>query len=175
MSSAKSNAGPTRAWRFLRRNPAYIEAWQKAGSPVSEEPGPFPLRMQTDTDREAENWGLLAWEDPLADDGPASPFWIEAPTLEAVPAPESPALCDLLGAPDAYLSGLRTEAGALILKAEQGEAAVQMRIADGDSFDPEGGVDLRLPVALDLNVRLRRSADLWPIAAQPTKSTAKSA
>ena len=31
--------------------------------------------------------GPLAWEDPLDEDGPASPFWAEAPMLDAEAAP----------------------------------------------------------------------------------------
>ncbi len=46
----------------------------------------------------------------------------------------------LLEVPNARLPGLRLEDGALILKAERGEAAVQMRIADGAGFDPAGGI-----------------------------------
>ena len=168
-----TNTGGPRAWQYLKRNPDYVEAWRKVAVPTPDEPAPFPLRTQTEADREAAAWGLLAWEDPLAEDGPASPFWVDAPTLEALPVPESPALSALLEASETRLSGLRIEGGAVILKAEQGDAAVQLRIADGDAFDPEGGVDLRLPVALDLKVRLRRTADLWPIGASAGKSPAQ--
>ena len=170
-----TSTGGSRAWKFLRRNPDYIEAWREAAAPVPAEPAPIPLRAQAEADRGAATWGLLAWEDPLADDGPASPFWAEAPMLEAMPTDRTPAISDLLKGPEARLSGLRIDGGALILKAEQGDGAVQMRIADGDAFDPDGGVDLRLPVELDLNVRLRRTADLWPIAASATKSPAEGA
>ena len=173
MRSTTKNTGPACAWQFLRRNPAYVEAWRKVAASVPEEPAPFPLRAQTEADRGAGAWGLLAWEDPLTEDGPSSPFWAEAPTLEAIPTPESPALSELLGAPEVRLSGLRTEGGAVILKAEQGDATMQMRIADGETFDPQGGVDLRLPVALDLKMQLRRTADLWPIGASPRKSPAQ--
>ena len=170
-----ANTEGARAWEFLRRNPAYIEDWKRSGAPASPEAAPFPLRAQSEADRDAAAWGLLAWEDPSSEDGPASPFWAEATMLEAVPASEAPAVCELLEVPEARLSGLRIDGGAVILKVEQGEAAVQVRIADGDAFDPEGGLEVRLPVDLDLHVRLRRSADLWPIAARPTKSPAKSA
>jgi len=92
--------------------------------------------------------------------------------LEGMPVPEGPAVSELLKAPEARLSGLRIEDGAVILKAEQGDGAMQIRVADGDAFDPEGGIDLRLPVVLDLKVRLRRTADLWPMGSTPTKSAA---
>ena len=71
---------------------------------------------------------------------------------------------ELLKEPGVRLSGLRLEDGATILKVEHGEGSVQIRIADGAGFDPAGGIDLRLPAALDLRVRLRRTAELWPIA-----------
>ena len=165
-----SNSGGVRAWQFLRRNPAYVEAWRNWEAAAPEEAAPFSLRVQSEADRGAAVWGLLACENPLADDGPASPFWAEAQMLEALAAPEAPALSMLLKAPDSRLSGLRLESGAVIVKVEQGERALQMRIADGDAFDPDGGIALRLPVGLDLKVRLRREADLWPIGSMATKS-----
>ena len=57
-----SNTEAARAWKYLRRNPAYIEARGTAAEPAPEEPAPFPLRAQTAADREAGAWGLLAWE-----------------------------------------------------------------------------------------------------------------
>ena len=173
MSNSRTNTGPARAWQFLRRNPAYVEAWRQSAAPGAEEAAPFPLRAQTKADREAADWGLLAWEEPLEEDGPVSPFWVGAPMLEALPAPEGPAISELLKTPEARLSGLRIEGGAVILKAEQGDGAMQIRVTDGDAFDPEGGIDLRLPVVLDLKVRLRRAADLWPIGTSARKSEAE--
>ena len=90
----------------------------------------------------------------------------------AVPSPQAPALAELLSEPGVGLSGLRLEGGAVILKVERGEGSVQIRIADGAAFDPAGGIALRLPMALDLQVRLRRMADLWPIAVVETKKDA---
>ena len=52
----------------------------------------------------AAGWGLLAWEDPLAATGPASPFWAEASMLEAEPVGRgAPGL--LLGAGDGFDPG----------------------------------------------------------------------
>ena len=85
-----NNTEASRAWEYLRRNPTYIEAEGKTAQPAAEEPAPFPLRVQTVADREAAAWGLLAWEDPDGEAGPASPFWADVPTLEAVPSPEAP-------------------------------------------------------------------------------------
>ena len=62
-----TNTGGTRAWQFLRRNPDYVEAWRQSAIPAPDEPAPFPLRTQTAADREAAAWGLVAWEDPLAE------------------------------------------------------------------------------------------------------------
>ena len=165
-----SNSGGVRAWQFLRRNPGYLEAWREAENTAPEEAAPYSLRVQTAADLEAAAWGLLAWDDPLADDGAASPFWSEALMLEAVPAAEVPALLELAKAPKCRLSGLRLRDGAVVLKIEQGEKALQLRIADGGAFDPAGGIELRLPVGLDLKVRLRRIADLWPIGSLSRKS-----
>ena len=114
-------------------------------------------------------WGLSAWEDPDDEAGPASPFWADAPTLEAVPSPEVPVLAELLSVPRFGLSALRLEDGAAIVKIEGGESSVQIRIADGAGFDPAGGIDLRLPTVLDLRVRLRRATELWPVAGAETK------
>ena len=164
-----SDTEATRAWKYLRRNPAYVEARRAAAEPAPEEPAPFPLRAQTAADREAAAWGLLAWEDPDGETGPASPFWADAPMLEAVPSPEAPALVEMLKEPEVRLSGLRLDDGAAVLRVERGEGAVQIRIADGAGFDPSGGIALRLPLALDLQVRLRRTAELWPIAGAGTK------
>jgi len=159
-----SSTEGTRSWKYLRRNPGYIAAWRTAAQPAAEEPAPFPLRGQTAADREAAAWGLLAWEDPADEAGPASPFWTDAPMLEAVPSPEAPALAELLKEPEVRLSGLRLEGGAAILKVERGEGSVQVRVEDGARFDPAGGIALRLPMGLDLQVRLRRTAELWPFA-----------
>ena len=159
-----SNTEAARAWKYLRRNPAYIDDSGRAAEPAPAEPAPFPLRRQTECDLEAAAWGLLAWEDPLDEAGPASPFWTEAPPLDALPVPGGPTLADLLDVPGVGLSGLRLESGAVIVKVERGEASVQIRIADGGAFDPAGGVNLlRLPPCHDLPERLHRVVELWPI------------
>ena len=167
-----SNTEAARSWKYLRRNPAYIEALGVTAQPAPEEPAPFPLRVQTAADREAGAWGLLAWEDPDDETGPASPFWADAPMLEAVPSPQTPALAALLREPEVRLSGLRLDSGAVVLKVEQGEGSVQIRIAAGSAFDPAGGIDLRLPTVLDLRRRLRRAGELWPIDSAETKKDA---
>ena len=178
MSDCRETAAAeaVRAWLFLKRNPDYIVERENAGGePAPEESAPFPIRSQTEADGKATSWGLLAWEDPFDEAGPASPFWADVPMLEAAPEPGAPALTDLLAAPGLRLSGLRLGDGALILKAERGEAAVQMRIADGKAFDPAGGIALRLPVTLDLHRHLRRAADLWSVTEVDTEKDALAA
>ena len=164
----------SRAWRFLRRNPRYIEAWRAAAAPAPAETAPFPLRVQTEADRKAAAWGLLAWEDPLAENGPASPFWTEAPMEEGKAAPPGgPTLVEALLAPEGRLSGLRLDSGAVILKAEQGDATAQVRVADGDVFDPYGGLAFDLNFGLRLTSRITRIGELWAIvAARPKKVAA---
>lgn len=162
------NTGGGRAWRFLKRNPRYIEARGKT-APAPREPAPFPLRAQTEADQDAAAWGLLAWEDP-ADDGLGSPFWAKAPSIEAIPSPwPSPAVAEIANEPGWGLSGLRLADGAVVLKVECGAAAVQLRIADGAAFDPEGGVLVVTPGELQLPVLMRRAADLWPVAGAVSK------
>ncbi len=176
MSDDKKISEPGRAWLFLKRNPAYIEGWENAGAvSAPREPAPFPIRARTEADVKAASWGLLAWEDPFDEAGPVSPFWADAPMLEAAPEPSAPPLTDLLEAPGLRLSGLRLEDGALILKAERGDAAVQMRIADGQAFDPAGGIALRLPLTLDLRQHLSRVADLWSVAGVDIEKAAAAA
>ena len=165
MSGRKTKStGAVSAWRFLKKNPDYIEEWQSvAGDASGPQGGAFPVRAQTRADLAAAGWGVLAWEDPLGKEGPTSPFWADAPMLDAESAGGgAPGLAELLGG--ARLDGLRLRDGALILKIERGRSAVQLRIADGVGFDPDGGLVLRLGLGLDLPVALARARDLWAIA-----------
>lgn len=165
------NTGSKPAWRFLRMNPDFIGNWRKVapGMPPAEG-DPFPIRTQTAADLKAAPWGLLAWEDPLSEDDPVSPFWSVAPTLEAVAMPGAPFFLELLETPGVRLSGLRmASGGAMVLKIEQGEAAVQLRIANADAFDIDGGVALLTRVGSKTQASLRRAADLWPVGAAKAK------
>ena len=151
-------------------------------APAPAEPAPFPLRAQTEADLDAAEWGLLAWEDPDGD-GSGSPFWAEAPALEAIPWPSTPEPVAALGRQPGWdLSGLRLLDGGVVLKVECGASAVQLRIPGpsvpgtgvpgGAGFDPEGGVMVLTPTGLGLPVRLRRAADLWPVAGVVSKRAA---
>ena len=167
-----SDPRPLIAWEFLRRNPVYIEDLKEAAAPGPAEGAPFPLRRQTEDDLEAASWGLLAWENPSDQAVPASPFWIDAPTLEGVPSSGVP-LTEMLGMEGVRLSGLRLRSGAVIVEVERGEASVQIRIADGAAFDPAGGIALpQLEVAADLHDHLWRAIDLWPVAGAGIKKDA---
>ena len=91
--TAKETADGIRAWLFLRHVEAYEAAWRAhavlpAPEPVFE-PGPFPIRLQTAADLEAAPFDLLAWQDPWAEDGPASPFWVQSGMVEAVVEPDA--------------------------------------------------------------------------------------
>ena len=166
------NTGGKRAWEFLRRNPGYIEA-ESGAPPAPAEPAPFPMRAQSGADLDAAAWGLLAWEDPLAEGGPVSPFWAEAPVLEAIASPW-PSLAALAAEPGWRVSGLRLADGPVVVKVGHGAAEVQLRVADGAGFDPEGGVRVRVTAPADphLPERLRRAAGLWPAVAVDSKKAA---
>ena len=77
-SSVTETGDGVLAWMVLRQVGEYREAWDRhaaAGASAATEPGPFPIRVQTEADRKAERFEMLAWEDPGNADGPASAFW----------------------------------------------------------------------------------------------------
>ena len=80
-------SGGGRAWRHLRRHRGYRDAWRSLSGPAAFESAGFALRAQSEADRAAARFGLLAWEDPFDEAGPASPFWSEAPVALAMVAP----------------------------------------------------------------------------------------
>ena len=144
---------PVRAWRFIRANRAYRAAWRRRRpQPGLLEPAPFEVRWQTAGDAGALRWGLLAWADPYADAGPASPFWARAAMLDGRVERDAAPLAALAAAERAALAGLRV-GGALILKIERDGAAVQVRIAGGGAFPANGGLLLVREVA--------RLEDVW--------------
>ena len=163
-----TDGGP-RAWAFLRRNPVYRVAWRGALERPVFEAAPFPVRIQSKADRQGLTWGLLAWEDSHRPDGPASPFWAEAPMLEGKWARGAPTLPGQLAKSGARLEGLRLIDGTLILKIENGEDAAQVRVRAGTGavigarlalwhvFDPESG---------DASARLE---DLRRVASEPAQ------
>lgn len=153
-----TDGGP-RAWAFLRRNPAYRAEYRRALVRPVLEAAPFRVRVQSKADGRARAWGLLAWEDPDAADGPASPFWAEAPMLQAGWAPDPPPLRGFLAEPRTRVEGLRLPGGAMILKIENGGAAVQVRIPVGSG----GAVGSRLVLRVEFGPGL--AADIGRLKA----------
>ena len=130
-----------RAWRFIRASRGYRKAWRRRGrAPGLPERAPFPVRLQTAVDLVALEWGLLAWEDPYAADGPIAPFWARAEMSDGMVAPRAPPLAALAAEGNASLSGLRLGDGALLLRIELNGAAAQIRIPGGEAFPAEGGL-----------------------------------
>ena len=123
----ESLAGPLLAWEFLRRNPAYRNAWL--------------VHDPADTEIARRDWGLLLFIDPALDARAANPIWCPDPptTLRLIPTTGSKdgiKLYDLdvdRSAPDV----VRDEAGTY-LTAMVGLNAWKVHIADGlspeDSF-----------------------------------------
>ena len=136
-----ATGGGARAWQFLKRNDDYAEACLALTDPAAAYlDAPFPIRRRSEANLEAGPWGVLAWENPLAADGPCSPFWAVAPMIEVAPAPAQGAgLAEMARKTGAALSGLRLADGALILKVERAGRAMQLRIADGERFAAHGG------------------------------------
>ena len=155
---------PVRAWRFIRASKAYRSAWRRRRpQPGLLEPGPFEIRWQTEADAGALRWGLLAWADPYADAGPASPFWAGSAMLDGRVERDAAPLAALAAADEAGLTGLRV-GGALILKIERRNAAVQVRIAGGGAFPANAGLLLVREVA--------RIEDVWSGVAGPAPGRA---
>ena len=144
-----SYGGP-RGWAFLRRNPAYGASWRARFGNPEFEARTFPVRIQSKADRRVLEWGLLAREDPHGTDGPASPFWAEAPMLDGKWTAGPPSLLQFLARSGARLEGLRLADGSLILKIENGSQAVQVRIGPGADAEMGTGPVLRLRQALAL-------------------------
>ena len=138
--------GGPRAWAFLRRNPVYRAAWREAHESPRYESAPFPLRIRSAVDRHARAWGLLAWEDPDGANGPLSPYWVEAPMLEAEWMKGPPPLARLVADAGGVLAGLRLADGALVLKIENRSGAAQLRMPSGAGIESDAGVAVRIGV-----------------------------
>ena len=165
-----TTGGGARAWQFLKRNPEFRDAFDaRAGEAAVLEDAPFALRRQGRGERGLGRFGLHGLEDPFADDGPLSPFWSVAPMLEVEPVrADGCALAALARAAGAALEGLRLAGGSLILKLERGGRAQQIRLADGDAFDPaRDTIEVRLRPGPGWPGRHARSADLWRLLRVP--------
>ena len=161
--------GNAAAWDFLRDLRAYRAAWLErpgAGAPRYED-APFPIRIQAEADLAAgAPWGLHAWEDPFARDGPASPFW-DAPMLAGEGSATAPPLRPLLDASGARPSGLRLLCGALILRIEHEGQGYLMRLSRDSPLLAGGGLRLWHDFGLELPTTIARLTDLLAVLGRP--------
>jgi len=163
----KYMSAPLWAWEFLRRNPAYRSDWARFSSYGGPSPDHSPsLYQQKVSDQEAMKWGLMAYEHPDAGTDRASPFWAIGTTLEAevIQNGDTPFL-PMLDKSGVRLSSLQLLDGGLVLKLQRGKNSVQALLRDGKPFDACSGIELRLPLDLELPVRLSRSWGFWNMAA----------
>lgn len=155
------------AWAYMRRNPGYLEGWAAHGGPARFEDADIPVRVQTAADLLAEEgWALLAWEDPGAEVW-RSPFWSGVPMLigepDPDPCPESTPLLGLLDKAGARVEGLRLIDGRFVLKAELGNALLQILVPSGRVFGPGDGIMAKLGLPLPLEAVVARIGDLWRV------------
>ena len=155
------------AWAYMRRNPHYCTAWEAHAAPFRVEDADIPIRVQTEADLLAEaEWALLAWEDPAAEAW-RSPFWSGVPMLIGEPDPDpwpdpAPLLAMLAGA-GAQVEGLRLLDGRFVLKAELGNALLQILVPSGRAFGPGDGIMAKLGLPLPLEAVVGRIEDLWRV------------
>ena len=158
------------AWTVLRQVEEYREAWRRhaaeAGVSAALEPGPFPIRVQSVADLEAERFEMLCWQDPFTEDGPASSFWRQDGMPEGVLEPGAEPLLRLVG-DDGSVEGLRLLGGDLVLKIECGGGAVQVRLENVARFPDDGGVSIKHPFGLRVPLSVRRLLDFWSVAGVP--------
>ena len=168
----KETADGIRAWLFLRHVEAYEAAWRAhavlpAPEPVFE-PALFAIRTQTAADLEAARFDLLAWEDPWAEDGPASAFWVQSGMVEAVLEPDAEPLVSVVAAGGGTVEGLRLADGGLVLKIECAGAAVQIRVRGSAPFPGDGGIEVRHSFGLRMPQTVGRMLDFWNAAGLPS-------
>ena len=175
--AAKETADGIRAWLFLRHVEAYLAAWRAhAVLPAPErvfEPGPFPIRIQTAADLEADRFDLLAWANPDAAGGPASPFWIQSRMAEAVLEAEAEPLVAQVVADGGAVEGLRLAGGDLVLKIQCAGTVVQIRVRGSAPFPEDGGIDIRHRFAMRMPPTMGRMVDFWSVAGLPAPQTGR--
>ena len=155
------------AWEFLRRNARYREAYGYEARAPAFEPGPFPVRIQSEADRAAAPFALLSFENPDATAGAGFPFFAEAPMLEGELVAGARPLLPLLARAGACVEGLRLLDGGLILKIERGRDAAQVRLAAAGPFPDDAALMVRLEYGLPLPVLVERLKELWALAHGP--------
>ena len=152
MTTRAEGREPERVWRRLRENPDYVADWRASAGPTFREAPPYAFRRQTEADRKAVRWNLLAWEDPRHPLW-AELFWAHVAMVEArVAEPGEHAWPRLLRRAGATFTGLRLLDGALVLKVWRGHETGQIRVFDGAAFDPAHS---GLEVAMRQGVRAR--------------------
>ena len=175
--AARKTGDGIRAWLFLRHVEAYLAAWRAhgvlPGPEPGSEPGPFPIRIQTAADLEADRFDLLAWADPDAADGPASPFWIQSGMAEAVVDPKAEPLLAQVAADGGAVEGLRLAGGDLVLKIECAGTVVQIRVRGSAPFPEDGGIDIRHRFAMRMPPKMGRMVDFWSLAGLPAPRTGR--
>ena len=158
------------AWAYMQRDPDYCRDWAAHGAPPRFEDAGFPVRIQTEADLLAEpRWTLLAWEDPESGAW-RSPFWSGIPMLVGEPDPDpfDPApLLGLLAEAGARVEGLRLLDGRFVLKAELGNALLQILVPSGRAFGPDDGIMAKLGLSLPLEAAVGRVEDLWRATGRP--------
>lgn len=159
------------AWAYMRRNPGYRAAWAAHAAPPRFEQAEIPIRLQTEADLLAEaEWALLAWEDPGAEAW-RSPFWSGVPMLigepDPAPWPDPAPLLGMLAGAGARVEGLRLLDGRFVLKAELGNALLQILVPSGRSFGPGDGIMAKLGLPLPLEAVVGRIEDLWRATGRP--------
>ncbi len=78
-----------------------------------------------------------------------------------------PAWAGLLGEAGARLEGIRLLNGRFVLKAELGDAALQILVPSGRAFGPGDGIVAKLGLSLPLEAPVGRMFDLWRVAGRP--------
>ena len=155
------------AWAYLQRDPEYRADWAAHADPPRFEDAGFPLRVQSEADlKAAADWALLAWEDPGAGVW-RSPFWSGIPMLvgelDPEPWPDPAPLLPLLAEAGARVEGLRLLDGRFVLKAELGNALLQILVPSGRAFGPGDGIMAKLGLSLPLEATVGRVEDLWRV------------
>ena len=154
------------AWRVLRQVDDYVDAWDAQSAEVAAralEPGPFRIRVQSDSDIEAAKFELLAWEDPC---GSGAPFWRQRGMPEALPNPDAPPLAAILDE-GGTVEGLRLLSGDLVVRIGCGGASVQIRVRDAPRFPDDGGLSVMHDFGLRMPRSMRRMNDFWSSAGHP--------
>ena len=159
------------AWAYMRRNPGYRKDWAAYAVPALFEQADIPVRLQTEADLRAEaEWALFAWEDPGAETW-RSPFWSGVPMLvgepDPNPWPDSTPLLTLLAGAGAQVEGLRLLDGRLVLKAELGNALLQILVPSGRAFGRGDGIMAKLDLPVPLEAVVARFEDLWRVTGRP--------